>query len=570
MATGLITNQIGCDPRFPSKILFRSRKASDIGRDCKWRVYRTDATSPLIEGTWEHWGALWKENWWHAQCSLSEPGSYRVETMDSRGTLWSSILDIEPQPYLRKTFEHVALDQFERRSLIPTAPDNGWIDCGAHLSEANSHAVSVIGMCLFYRERGGEIPDAWRERLLQQIRVGCDFFQFLATGAIKAGLPKGTYQHEPVTNPHSWVIQDCLQIGIALCKAVSIFRALGDASRAEALLSLARSTVELMEGPPHDLILSARRTVPADRKNGNVQIQYFSEIANALPEGTEDPSNWMTRELALLLWLQLEYDSVVDESRLSWVKQYADALLGRWHDNPHPGKGHPKGWFTTFPGVTQAETSWSHHSVGRDTGAVFPQFVMPMYEASLRFPQNASASKWREAALRYLADYLKPASQANPFSILPNTFRENDSWLHFAGLWHGMNGSYGLAALQAFYFHRHMGEDWLFDFGKAQLDWIAGLNCGLTAESLHGSVMYSCDIPPQTALPVSMIHGVGHQFAGSWRTIRGSICNGFSRGRQFNFDVEPVSIEDQPDSFTDEDWITHAGAWIGALAYCDL
>jgi hypothetical protein len=196
--------------------------------------------------------------------------------------------------------------------------------------------------------------------------------------------------------------------------------------------------------------------------------------------------------------------------------------------------------------------------------------VLPLQEAAKRFPQHPSSGKWSRTVGRFLEDYLRPASRANPFSLLPNTFKQGEGWLHFAGLWHGMNGSYALAAMQAFYFHRQTGEEWLFHFGKAQLDWISGLNCGLTAASLYGSEMFDCDIPEGIALPVSMIHGMGHRSAGSWRTIRGSICNGFSRGRQFQFDVEPRLEEDHPDSFTDEDWITHAGAWIGALAYCDL
>jgi hypothetical protein len=64
-----------------------------------------------------------------------------------------------------------------------------------------------------------------------------------------------------------------------------------------------------------------------------------------------------------------------------------------------------------------------------------------------------------------------------------------------------------------------------------------------------------------------MIYGVGRRYAGSWRTIRGSICNGFSRGQQFHFDVEPQLSEDRPEAFTDEDWITHGGAWLAALAF---
>jgi len=570
MATGLLVNQIGYDPGYPARFVFRSHTLKALSGDAKWTVFPVDGRAPVHEGDWHSWGELWKEHWWQAHCTIDKPGSYRLETRDAAGALWSAVFTIIYKPYLRGTFEQVALSQFERRSKIPTVPGQGWIDCGAHLSEANSHAVSVIGMCLFFRERGKEIPESWRERLLRQIRVGSEYFSYLAKSGEAVGLPSGTYQHEPFSNPESWALQDCLQIGIALCMAVAVFRSIDETDTADSLLPFIRNTVKHLEKAPAELIGASRRSAPEGRTNENVQLQYFSPVANVLPEGTPDPDVWMTRELSMLLMLHLEFDALIDESLLEKIETYADALVDRWYDNPAPAVGKPKGWFVTYPGVTQAETSWSHHSVGRDTGAVFPQFVMPLFEAALRFPDHPRAETWRKAALRFLDSYLKPASQANPFSLLPNTFREKDDWLHFAGLWHGMNASYGLAALQAFYFYRHTGQEWLYHFGKAQLDWIAGLNCGLTADSLYGSEMFSRDLPENTALPVSMIHGIGGVYAGSWRTIRGSICNGFSRGRQFNFDVEPIASEDQPDSFTDEDWITHAGAWIGALAFCDL
>jgi len=48
--------------------------------------------------------------------------------------------------------------------------------------------------------------------------------------------------------------------------------------------------------------------------------------------------------------------------------------------------------------------------------------------------------------------------------------------------------------------------------------------------------------------------------------IRGSICNGFSTGEQFRFDVAATRANDGPFTFTDEDWVTHAGDWLSAMA----
>ena len=71
---------------------------------------------------------------------------------------------------------------------------------------------------------------------------------------------------------------------------------------------------------------------------------------------------------------------------------------------------------------------------------------------------------------------------------------------------------------------------------------------------------------PGEALPHSLIYGIGARWGGSWLAVRGAIGNGFSMGAQFKFDVAPTVANDGPSTFTDEDWITHAGAWLSALA----
>jgi hypothetical protein len=570
MATGLLVNQIAYDPRFPATFVFRAPDKAGLAGHAQWAVYTMGTESPLHAGKWQAWGTLWNAHWWRAQCTISQPGHYRVETRDASGRLWSMVFDITDRPYLHRTFEQVALQQFERRSKIPTAPGHGWIDCGAHLSECNSHAVSVIGMCLFLRQRGQDIAPQLQTRLLQQIRHGSAYFTWLAKRAEACGLPAGCFQHEPCANPRTWLLQDSLQAGIALSMAASVFRSIGDTDAADALLPTLRQTAHHLASDPQQLVQASRNSAPAELSDATIDLRYFSHHANAVPEGTAEPHTWMTRELSLLLWFYLELDVLPADDLTRKIAVCADAFCERWYENPTPKAGDPLGWFVPFHGVTQAETAWSHNSVGRDTGAVFPHFVMPLHAAAQRFPDHPHAPRWAQLSLRFLAEYLRPASLANPFALLPNTFLPGKGWLHFAGLWHGMNASYALAAMQAFYFHKHTGEDWLLHFGKAQLDWIAGLNCGLTADSLHGSEMFDCDVPSATALPVSMIHGIGHHYAGSWRTIRGSICNGFSSGKQFRFDVRPQIEEDIPDSFTDEDWITHAGAWIGALAFSNL
>lgn len=568
MPTGLLTNQIGYDSQHRIRFIFRSEMLLKLDSGATWVITTTDGL-PVADGNWASWGKLWNEYWWVAELTSLAVGNYQLSTHDSEGRLWQEWIEVGSKPYFTKAFEAVALDQFERRSMISTVSGKGWIDCGSYLSEANSHAVSVIGMCKFYLKRRNELEAGQIERLVRQIQVGCKYFLFLSEEAIRLGLPKGTYQHEPV-NKTVWLLEDSLQVGQALCLAVQVFRLAGDTDFARQLLQNAETNYDFLSKDPDTLVKRMVSGLPPCSLSEDVELSHFSARTHALPSETPLPTVWMTRELLLYLQFQLLLTELTGSDLEAEMFAVAEEILSRRIENEKSNSEMISGCFLPFPGVDQAEVACCHHSVGRDTGGVFPHFVIPLWELSQRYPSNPLSETCRTAVDDFIKGYLKPFASASPFSLLPNTWKHGEGWLFFAGLWHGINASYALMAMQCFYFAEQLDLPWLHELGKAQMDWIAGLNAGLTLESQYGSLMSEQDVASGEAVPVSMIYGVGKRFAGSWRTIRGSICNGFSRGRQFHFDIEPLTLEDRPDSFTDEDWITHSGAWLAALAHCDL
>ena len=99
----------------------------------------------------------------------------------------------------------------------------------------------------------------------------------------------------------------------------------------------------------------------------------------------------------------------------------------------------------------------------------------------------------------------------------------------------------------------------------ANLQWICGLNTGLTREAMRAAVMATLAedaLPPGAAVPYSMIQGIGRRSVGGWTNLRGNVSNGFAVGRQFEFDVPATAAEDGPFAYTDEDWIPHAAAFL--------
>jgi len=568
---GLLTNQIAYADRSSVKAIFRADSRDLLAPVCHATV-TAEGASGGREHPWAYWGQLWGEHWWVLEVDPLSVGRYRIETRDTRGMNWFQTIEVRRRPYWKLSIQHVALGQFERRAMIPTVPGQGWLDCGAHLSEANSHAVALYGMCQLWQNRRADMEPTEQERLLQQIRYGSRYFLFLAEEAQKHGMPRGTYVHEPV-HAHVWLLADSLEIGVALCQALTVLTESDppptdlisqlQTNLRENLCFLAKNRVDVVE--------QMLAGLPPSPPDGGVQLRVFSRHTHAWDEDTPPPNAWSTRELLLLLQLLLSADSILGMDSTDEILRVADEIMERWVEtDPHRAPGTPSCYFIPFPGIDQPEVAWCHHSVGRDTGGVFPHFVMPLWELAERYPNHPQARRWRGRVEQFVDGYLQPAFSASPFGLLPNTWKREQGWLFFAGLWHGMNASYALLAMQAFILARKLDRPWLNEMGRAQLDWIAGLNVGLTQDSQMGCLMTNRDIPNGIAQPVSMIFGEGQDWAGSWRTIRGSICNGFSRGRQFFFDVEPTLAEDRPDGFTDEDWITHGGAWLAALAHTDL
>ena len=201
-----------------------------------------------------------------------------------------------------------------------------------------------------------------------------------------------------------------------------------------------------------------------------------------------------------------------------------------------------------------------------DVGGHFPHYILPLIKMYSEWHDHPQAATWFRAIDDFAYGYFLPACAANPFYLLPLGYFQGQGLLSFAGLWHGMNGAYGLAAALAVELANFFKDNSFFEIAVGNLQWIAGLNAGVTKDSLFASVIYSADIPEHAAVPCSLIHGVGTNFAGSWLNLRGAICNGFSVGDQFKFDEAATKDNDGPHAFTDEDWITHSGGWLSGIA----
>jgi len=228
------------------------------------------------------------------------------------------------------------------------------------------------------------------------------------------------------------------------------------------------------------------------------------------------------------------------------------------------------GHFKEFNSVSYSEKSFIqgivHGQFGADIGGFYPNYLMPIIEMLKLWPDEADAPKWKNCLQQFSYGYLIPSCENNPFLLVPQGIFGKEGPVWFCGTFHGTNAIYGYTAALALELSRLFNEPKLKNIAYGNLQWLVGLNGGITRENLReGCVIFSTDVPENIALPASMMCGVGSRWAGTWFQTRGIICNGFSTGKQFVYDTEPKKANDGPFSLTDEDWIPHSAGWLTGL-----
>lgn len=552
---GLLVSQIGYDTAEPQRALLRV--PAGWGLEAPGYEITGGNGAPVSAGEFTHWGNTWGADWWVTTFQLPK-GDYAIrvrgvpELADVRETF-----TVDDDLLYRATWEYVALEQMETR--VHFAPSKfGWQDCGAALQEANSHASCVIGLCDLLELRGREMTPALRARLEMQIVMGNEYLVKCQERCSELKAGEGGLVHGLITH-ESMVLT-------------------GDVSKA--IIAWAMS-VRLVTGDRFESAFTGYQFTGSRERFREAALKAMQWLVNATPPGPDGwlacvhgapadyvpPREWMTHELVLNSWAALELAAIGETGYLE--RAFADLRRIAARQIPE-GERQVHGHFRLFDAGPLIEVSWSHHLpkgvVGADVGASYPNYLMPFLLALKRYPEHADVGLWRATLEKFAFGYLVPACRTNPFGIMPLGDFPEEGLLGFAGAWHGFNSVYALTAALALELDALFPSPDLREVAYQNLLWIAGLNAGLTQESMAGCVVWKRDVTPGRALPVSMINSVGKRWAGAFFNVRGAVVNGFSTGRQFVWDVPPKKEFDAPSSFTDEDWITHGGAWLSGVS----
>ena len=549
--TGLLFSQVGYEPGRPVRVVLRRPPDHSIpeGAECRLisAAQKVDYQVPL-----RYWGEIWDSRWWVAEFPAIPEGVWDVAIADG-SSVWAmdAGLRIENDIFWNQTALLSSVDMLERRVHF-TKVGAGWQDAGTLWVESPAQSAMIMALEDMLLYAGDRLDDDFRERIYTQICVGCDYLVMTQNKARELGFPEGSMSHDLHGHERDVLPNDAAKAVVALLRAV---RLLPD-SYAEKRKSYSKAAF-----PAADWLMN--RAVPMGDYS-------YSRFQRGLPDQAGIPADeWQTRDLIFLCWGALElWLAGMDDARDRCVA-YARAIMDRQIGESHAEEGY-YGHFREFGSLPHSEKAWAHgiinNQFGADMGGLFPNYLIPLIEMLRLWPDHDEAPSWRKTLEHFAYGYMVPVCSKNPFGLMPLGIFGAEGPIWFCGTFHGTNSVYGYTAALALELYGLFGDGKLAEIAYANMQWLAGLNAGITAEALAmGSVVYSADVPVGVALPASMIYGIGRRWAGSWFATRGVICNGFTTGRQFVYDVEPKKANDGPHSFTDEDWIPHSAGWLSAL-----
>jgi len=545
--SGILISQVGYDLRAPMRVLFRNAERSAWSENATYSLINAATEKIVLRLPLVYWGKCWKSHWWIADFStLTLPGVYTL-TIEADNVPPVTCPPFRVGEYLLwdETIRSVGIDQFEARAELARY-GKGWKDCGSDCREVGSHTGALIGLLDLFNIGYEWLGRTDALRLTQQIIQGCDFIVSCQQRASDLGWPEGSIVHE-IPNGAVLIPQDQAQSVVALARASRHIYEI-DPIRSLDYLNRAAKAYEFL----------TRQCRPSTLPN-------FSAPLHGAPIGYV-PASFMTGDLMMMVWGGLELAQSGRPEYLDEAVRRAEEVLRRQVRKDAP-EGEFYGHFYAFEDCTFTEKAFIHHHVGHDTSMFFNHYIFPLMELCRQFPEHADVSRWRQAVRDFAYGYFLPACRTNPFNLLPQGYYARQGLLTFCGPWHGFNICYGFAAALAAQLELFLGDRQFREIAVGNLQWIAGLNSGMTNESFDGSVMWREQIPAGEDVPYSHIHGAGINSVKTWSQIPGSIGNGFCTNRQFQFEVEPSVENDGPWRYSDEDWIPHAGGWVSGLTY---
>ncbi len=551
---GLLFSQIGYNLGETARIIIRMPEKNLLsdGAECSLVPLNNEKS---YQTTCKYWGELWKSHWWVMDFSdIIHEGEWEIEVKYNDNILFKEGgFRVAKNILWENTYDLSSVDILERRKHFTKV--GGWQDAGTLWVESPAQSAMIICLTDLAKNENQLLNDDFLKRVYEQITIGADYLVMTQKKSHENGNAIGSMCHDLLEQEKYVLPNDTAKAVVALYKSATALP-----SSFEDRKKKYKATADL----------GVKWLLTIAKPSGDTG---FNRRQRGLTEDIIIPSDeWLTRDLIFLCWSALESFKSGNVAHKESCIAFANKIIQRQfteENTEHSYYGH----FKEFDSLPHSQNLWVHgvgKIYGADVGGIYPNYLIPFFEMLTLWPEHTDAPKWKETLKKYAYGFLIPTCKQNPFYIVPNGIFGKEGPIWFAGPFHGTNTIYGYTAALALKLSEMFKDPILKEIAIGNLQWIAGLNSGVTKENIKASVVYSEDIPEGIALPSSMICDIGNRYAGTWFNTRGVVCNGFSTGTQFLMDIDPKKENDGPFSFTDEDWIPHSAGWITGLIQLNI
>lgn len=472
-------------------------------------------------GNVTYWGQRWGQAWWTMDFSgYRTTGSYYVDVPSLSEQ--SSTFSITESLFVSQTLLKTSIDQLEPRIKGKL----GWQDCGhTDWRGVEGHATLLYGLIDAFESYEGTLSTTDRSRFLDSMEHGADYLLALQK-------PNGSFGSEYYDFPNLITWHKSLLATIALLQVYEV-------TGASAYLNGANAGWTWIMSRPEFTRWETGAEVNDTR-------QIFGQKSPFLP-----PTELRTRDKLTLVWGATEFYKVTGTVGYKTIAlDYANQVYdNQFLDYTQAVEG-AYGNFHAWSGTDIFQKSWEHGQWYYNNGAVLPDHILGLVQLIEMFPSDPAALKWRYVLKVYKDKFLKTTTALNPFKLYPVGMYDQEI-RYFGPTWHGTNGMYGNIAKNAMLLARLFDDPQLQQIADANMEWVAGLNAGVTQAGKRQSI--------------SMIEGIGAHSVETPIHLDGAISNGLASTPQFSL-ADPDSLMDRPATYTDEDWIVHSGGWLSGLS----
>ena len=542
--TLLTYSQIGYDLSLPKNAMIQHVDSTFLSKNATFTVNRISDNKEVFSKKIGIAGRKWNKYWWKLDFSgFQKPGSYYLTVFDKGKPVFKSKkelpITINDNLLWDKTWYATALAHLQVRDSLSYKPEGGWKDCGSTLQEVSSHVIMLNALCDLYELTPDRLSEEEKKEIFRQMMIGADYVALCQDKAAELGFKEGAVIHEVREN----------------LKVVT-----GNVAKTAMILARISRLIE----PVHP-------DKAREYKNRSISsYQWISEYGPILHWENSDyfaithgapyhikrpPKEWMTRDYVMMMWAALELYKCGESRYKKNAIDYAQKILARQVPK-EKAEGGLYGHFYTYDSYDFTEKAnihcgaWNANYKAYNQGGHFPHYLIPLIEMIGLWPDNPNVSRWKQCVRGFAFNYFIPATNQNPFKILPAGYYKNEGLLNWSGWYHGHNKIFGYAAGLAMEFYNLFKDERFIEIAMGNLAWITGLHSGFHENNEEFSA--------------SMIVGIGNRWKADWNAMTGTITNGFEAYKQFQL-TKPLKENDLPKYFGDEGGIHHPAGWISGL-----